>query len=67
MAARVLADRLAADGFPDRLEELAGKQYRSNYILEERHTDQIDYNFAASVQHEKSAMIERILLIYSLF
>ena len=49
------------------LEELAGKQYRSNYILEERHTDQIDYNFAASVQHEKSAMIERILLIYSLF
>ena len=34
------------------LEELAGKQYRSNYILEERHTDQIDYNFAASVQHE---------------
>ena len=34
------------------LEEYAGTHYRSNYILEERHTDQLDYNFAASIQHE---------------
>lgn len=33
------------------LGKLVGNQYRSNYILEERHTDQIDYNFAASVTH----------------
>jgi len=25
---------------------------RSNYIIEERHTDQLDYNFAASISHE---------------
>ena len=34
------------------LEEFASTNYRSNYILEERHTDQLDYNFAASIQHE---------------
>ncbi|MBR2352851.1 MAG: carboxypeptidase-like regulatory domain-containing protein [Alistipes sp.] len=26
--------------------------HRSNYIIEERHTDQIDYNFAANIAHE---------------
>ena len=34
------------------MREYAGTHYRSNYILEERHTDQLDYNFAASIQHE---------------
>lgn len=34
------------------LEQYAGDgSYRSNYILEERHTDQLDYNFAANVSH----------------
>ena len=28
------------------------KGYRSNYMIEERHTDQIDYNFAANIAHE---------------
>ena len=27
-------------------------KYRSNIILEERHTDQLDYNFAANVSHQ---------------
>lgn len=26
--------------------------YRSNYMIEERHTDQIDYNFIANIKHE---------------
>ena len=35
------------------LEPYAGKdQRRANIILEERHTDQIDYNFATSVSHQ---------------
>ena len=29
-----------------------GTLYRSNIILEERHTDQLDYNFAANVSHQ---------------
>lgn len=28
------------------------KGYRSNYMIEERHTDQIDYNFVATLSHE---------------
>lgn len=31
--------------------KLMGNQYRSNYMIEERHTDQLDYNFAANVEH----------------
>ena len=27
------------------------KGYRSNYMIEERHTDQIDYNFVANISH----------------
>ncbi len=26
--------------------------YRSNYMIEERHTDQIDYNFVANISHD---------------
>ncbi|WP_288237400.1 TonB-dependent receptor [uncultured Alistipes sp.] len=33
------------------LTKLMGNQYRSNYMIEERHTDQLDYNFAANVEH----------------
>lgn len=33
------------------LTDIVGDLHRSNYMLEERHTDQLDYNFAASVQH----------------
>ena len=29
--------------------------HRSNYMIEERHTDQIDYNFAANISHDFSA------------
>ena len=29
--------------------------HRSNYIIEERHTNQIDYNFAANISHDFSA------------
>ena len=29
--------------------------HRSNYIIEERHTDQIDYNFAANISHDFNA------------
>ncbi len=29
--------------------------HRSNYIIEERHTDQIDYNFAANIVHDFNA------------
>ena len=33
------------------LSKLMGNQYRSNYMIEERHTDQLDYNLAVNVQH----------------
>ena len=33
------------------LTSLMGNSYRSNYMIEERHTDQLDYNFAANVEH----------------
>ena len=33
------------------LTKLMGNHYRSNYMIEERHTDQLDYNFAANVEH----------------
>ncbi len=33
------------------LVELMNGKYRSNYMLEERHTDQLDFNFAANIQH----------------
>ncbi|MBO7220038.1 MAG: TonB-dependent receptor [Alistipes sp.] len=29
--------------------------HRSNYMIEERHTDQIDYNFAANISHDFNA------------
>ena len=29
--------------------------HRSNYMIEERHTDQIDYNFVANIQHDFNA------------
>ncbi len=29
--------------------------HRSNYMIEERHTDQIDYNFAANISHDINA------------
>ena len=29
--------------------------HRSNYMIEERHTDQVDYNFAANISHDFSA------------
>jgi hypothetical protein len=29
--------------------------HRSNYMIEERHTDQIDYNFAANISHDFDA------------
>ena len=29
--------------------------HRSNYMIEERHTDQIDYNFVANISHDFSA------------
>ena len=32
-------------------DEIAGC-YRSNYMIEERHTDQIDYNFVANISHQ---------------
>lgn len=31
------------------------KGYRSNYMIEERHTDQIDYNFVATLSHNFNA------------
>ncbi len=31
------------------------KGHRSNYMIEERHTDQIDYNFAANISHDFNA------------
>lgn len=31
------------------------KGYRSNYMIEERHTDQIDYNFVATLSHDFNA------------
>ena len=34
-----------------KIAKLMGNQYRSNYMIEERHTDQLDYNFAANVEH----------------
>ena len=34
------------------LTDLVGDSRRSNYMIEERHTDQLDYNFAASIQHD---------------
>ena len=33
------------------ISKLMGNQYRSNYMIEERHTDQLDYNLAVNVQH----------------
>ncbi|MCR2030186.1 TonB-dependent receptor [Alistipes timonensis] len=33
------------------LSKLMGNRYRSNYMIEERHTDQLDYNLAVNVQH----------------
>ncbi len=33
------------------LAETQGNNYRSNYMIEERHTDQLDFNFAANIQH----------------
>lgn len=33
------------------LSKLMGNNSRSNYMIEERHTDQLDYNFAANVEH----------------
>ncbi len=35
-------------------DEVAGC-YRSNYMIEERHTDQIDYNFVANISHRFNA------------
>lgn len=34
-----------------KIAKLMGDQYRSNYMIEERHTDQLDYNLAANVEH----------------
>lgn len=34
-----------------KMEALVGDKYRSNMMIEERHTDQLDYNFAANVSH----------------
>ncbi|MEG1863997.1 MAG: TonB-dependent receptor [Alistipes sp.] len=34
-----------------KLQALVGDQYRSNMMIEERHTDQLDYNFAANISH----------------
>ena len=31
------------------------KGYRSNYMIEERHTDQLDYNFTANLSHQINA------------
>ena len=31
------------------------KGHRSNYMIEERHTDQIDYNFVANISHDFNA------------
>ncbi len=31
------------------------KGFRSNYMIEERHTDQIDYNFVANISHQFNA------------
>ena len=31
------------------------KGYRSNYMIEERHTDQLDYNFVATLTHQFNA------------
>ena len=31
------------------------KGYRSNYMIEERHTDQLDWNFAANISHDFNA------------
>ena len=33
------------------LSKLMGNNSRSNYMIEERHTDQLDYNLAVNVQH----------------
>lgn len=33
------------------LSKLMGNKSRSNYMIEERHTDQLDYNLAVNVQH----------------
>ena len=33
------------------LSKLMGNSSRSNYMIEERHTDQLDYNLAVNVQH----------------
>ena len=33
------------------LTDLMGNSRRSNYMIEERHTDQLDYNLAVNVQH----------------
>ena len=33
------------------LSKLMGNRSRSNYMIEERHTDQLDYNLAVNVQH----------------
>ena len=33
------------------LTKLMGDSHRSNYMIEERHTDQLDYNLAANVEH----------------
>lgn len=48
-----LIDTDLAGRFPDTaFGDYVSNKFRSNIILEERHTDQLDYNFAAHVSHQ---------------
>ncbi|MDE6046098.1 MAG: TonB-dependent receptor, partial [Alistipes sp.] len=41
-----------ADSKDEQFKETIASKFRSNLILEERHTDQLDYNFALDVSHQ---------------
>ena len=42
----------SASSDDEQFKNTISSQYRSNLILEERHTDQLDYNFAVDVSHQ---------------
>lgn len=46
-----LVDQFASSK-DERFKQTIGSEYRSNIILEERHTDQLDYNLALDVSHQ---------------